>query len=226
MAIFKDRREAGKKLAEELTKYKNQQGVIVLGLPRGGAPVAYEIAEALNAPLDVFIVRKLGLPGQPELAMGAIASGGVRVMNNGVVQRSGVSEDQIKEIVEDEKKRLQEREKIYRGSRPEIDITGKIVLLVDDGLATGASMRAAITALKQLEPEKIVVAVPTAPADTCQELKSMVDEIVCLRTPSPFWGVGGSYQNFSQTSNQEVRALLERRLKNRREQKTGGSHES
>ena len=210
MDRFLDRSDAGKKLAEKLKNYQNGKDLIVLGLPRGGIPVAYEVAKAFKAPLDVFLVRKLGLPNQPELAMGAIASGGVRVMNENVVRRSGVSEQQVEEIVNEEQKKLQEREEIYRGARPEIGIHGKTVLLVDDGLATGASMQAAVSALKEFDPEKIVVAVPTAPRDTCQEFESLVDEVVCLRTPSPFWGVGGSYQNFSQTSNEEVRELLEK----------------
>ena len=213
MAVFSDRRDAGKKLAEKLKKYEDDKSVIVLGLPRGGVPVAYEVAKALDATLDVFLVRKLGLPNQPELAMGAIASGGVRVMNENVIRRSGVSDQRVEEIVEDEQKKLKEQEEIFRGARPEIDITGKTVVLVDDGLATGASMRAAVSAIKELHPEKVVVAVPTAPEDTCQEFESLVDKFVCLRTPYPFWGVGGSYQNFSQTSDEEVRELLKKSQK-------------
>lgn len=208
MALFKNRREAGRELAKELKEYKGQEGLIVLGLVRGGVPVAYEVAQALKCPLDVFVVRKLGVPGQPELAMGAIASGDVQVINDSIVRRSGISEQQIEDVVEEEKKKLKEREKAYRGVRPNIEIKNKIVLLVDDGLATGASMRAAVSALKELQPEKIIVAVPTAPQDTCQEFKSLVDEVVCLHTPSPFWGVGGSYENFSQTTNGEVREYL------------------
>lgn len=191
MAIFKDRTDAGKKLAERLTRYKAKNDVIVLGLPRGGVPVAYEVANKLNAPLDVFIVRKLGVPSQPELAMGAIASGGVKIINDNIVRRSGVSDQQIEKIAKQEQKELIEREKRYRGTRPDLDIAGKTVLLVDDGLATGASMSAAVSALKQLKPNKIIVAVPTAPADTCKEFKPPVDEVICLRTPSPFRGVGG-----------------------------------
>ena len=208
MVRFLDRADAGKKLAEKLKKTQNNKDLIVLGLPRGGIPVAYEVASALNAPLDVFLVRKLGLPNQPELAMGAIASGGVRVMNENVLRRSDVSDQRVEEIVKQGQKKLQERQEIYRGARPEIRIQGKTVLLVDDGLATGASMKAAVSALDEFDPGKIVVAVPTAPRDTCQEFESLVDEVVCLETPSPFWGVGGSYLNFSQTSNQEVRELL------------------
>lgn len=210
MAIFKDRRDAGKQLAEKLSEYKGQDDVVVLGLPRGGVPVAYEVAEALNLPLDVFIVRKLGVPGQPELAMGAIASGDIQVMNDSVVRRAGISDPQIEEVAQQEKEELKEREKAYRGARPEIELQGKTVLLVDDGLATGASMRAAISALREHDPEKIIVAVPTAPPDTCQEFEPEVDQIICLRTPTPFWGVGGSYQSFSQTTNEEVRDLLNR----------------
>jgi len=209
MAHFKNRIEAGKKLAKELENYKDEIHAIVLGLPRGGVPVAYEVAESLHLPLDVFLVRKLGVPGQPELAMGAIASGGVRVLNDRVIRRAGISEGQIEKTVQKEKEKLQKREEAYRGSRREIKIKGKTVLLIDDGLATGASMRAAISALRDLNPKKIVVAVPTAPPDTCQEIKSEVDQVVCLETPTPFWGVGGSYQNFSQTSNKDVRQLLD-----------------
>lgn len=210
MAIFKNRRDAGKQLAEKLSEYEGQDDVIVLGLPRGGVPVAFEVAKALNVPLDVFIVRKLGVPGQPELAMGAIASGDIQVMNDSVVRRAGISEAQIEEVSQQEKEELKKREKAYRGARPDIDLQGKTVLLVDDGLATGASMRAAISALREHDPEKIIVAVPTAPPDTCQEFEPEVDQIICLHTPTPFWGVGGSYQNFSQTTNKEVRELLNR----------------
>jgi len=210
MAIFTDRSDAGKQLAKELSKFKGQDDVIVLGLPRGGVPVAFEVAEALKLPLDVFIVRKLGVPGQSELAMGAIASGDIQVLNDSVVRRAGISDAQIEEVAEQEKEELKKREKAYRGARPDINLQGKTVLLVDDGLATGASMRAAISALREHNPDKIIVAVPTAPPDTCQEFEPEVDQIICLRTPSPFWGVGGSYQNFSQTTNEEVRNLLNR----------------
>ena len=210
MAIFQDRRDAGRRLAEALSAYQDQADVIVLGLPRGGVPVAFEVARKLKAPLDVFIVRKLGVPGHPELAMGAIASGDVRVMNENVLARSGASEEQIDEVVKNERQELQTREEEYRGARPEIGISGKTVLLVDDGLATGASMRAAVSALKTLNPQKIIVAVPTAPADTCEDFEARVDQVFCLETPSPFWGVGGSYQDFSQTTHQEVRQYLEK----------------
>lgn len=210
MAYFTNRRQAGRKLAGELQKYKGRDNVIVLGLPRGGVPVAYEVAEALEAHLDVFVVRKLGVPTHPELAMGAIASGGVKVTNDNVIQQAGVSEEQIEDVVREEKQELEEREKLYRGSRPDIDLEGKTVILVDDGMATGASMRAALKALKKHNPKKVIIAVPTAPKDSCEEFRSKVDEMICLQTPTPFWGVGGSYQDFSQTTNQEVRELLEK----------------
>ena len=208
MTIFENRRDAGKQLAKELSEFKGQNDAIVLGLPRGGIPVAYEVAKALELPLDVFIVRKLGVPGQPELAMGAIASGDIKVMNESVVRNAGISDQQIEEVAHKEKEELKKREKAYRGARPDIDLQGKTVLIVDDGLATGASMRAAISALRKHNPKKIIAAIPTAPRDTCQEFESEVDQIICLRTPSPFWGVGGSYQNFSQTTNEEVRTFL------------------
>ena len=210
MAYFTDRRQAGKKLADKLKKYKSNENIVVLGLPRGGIPVAYEVAEGLNAHLDVFVVRKLGVPSHPELAMGAIASGGVRVTNDNVVNQAGVTEEQIEEVVQKEKQELEKREKLYRGSRPDIDLEGKTVILVDDGMATGASMRAALKALKIHNPQKVIIAVPTAPKESCEEFQSKVDEMICLQTPMPFWGVGGSYQDFSQTTNQEVREILEK----------------
>lgn len=206
---FSDRKHAGEKLARELDSYAGEENLVVLGLPRGGVPVAYEVAKALNCPLDVFVVRKLGTPQNPELAMGAIASGDVRVMNESVVRQAGVSEEEIQMIVQKEKAKLDAREEKYRGARPELGLTGKTVILVDDGLATGATMHAAIHALKEHKPSRIIVAVPTAPPDTCQEIETEVEEVVCLTTPRPFWGVGGSYQDFSQTSNAEVRKYLE-----------------
>jgi putative phosphoribosyl transferase len=208
MRSFKDRKEAGQRLAQELSTYEGRDDVVVLGLPRGGVPVAFEVARALSAPLDVYVVRKLGVPSNPELAMGAIASGDVRVMNEDVVRRAGVSEQAIERVAERERAELKERERTYRGARPEIDLVGKIIILVDDGLATGATMRAAVRALRKLDPAKIVVAVPTAPAETCAKFREMVDEVVCLVTPRPFFGVGGSYADFSQTTNEEVRRFL------------------
>jgi putative phosphoribosyl transferase len=210
MKDFKNREDAGKKLARKLENYSDHQDLVVLGLPRGGVPVAFEVTKALSCPLDVFVVRKLGTPQNPELAMGAIASGNVRVMNDEVVRRSGVSDEEIDRVAKKEQEALEKRESIYRGARPEIDLEGKTVILVDDGLATGATMRAAVRALKEHQPGKIVVAVPTAPPDTCQAFQSEVDEVICLETPRPFFGVGGSYKNFSQTTNEEVREYLEK----------------
>lgn len=208
--MFEDRRTAGEELAHKLSAYADREDVVVLGLPRGGVPVAFEVAKALKAPLDVFVVRKLGLPGNPELAMGAIASGGVRVMNEDVVHMTDVSDEAIENVAEKEQEQLEEREEIYRGARPGIDLAGKTVLLIDDGLATGATMRAAVTALREHNPEKIVVAVPTAPPETCSEFEDVVDEMICLTTPRTFMGVGGAYRDFSQTTNEEVRTLLEK----------------
>jgi len=210
MTQFADRRQAGRRLAEELSAYEGHQDVVVLGLPRGGVPVAFEVAEALQAPLDVFVVRKLGVPGNPELAMGAMASGGVRVLNQGVVRRMGISDDAIDRVAEEERQKLEEREQIYRGARPDVDLEGKTVLLVDDGLATGATMRAAVNALRKHDPQEIVVAVPTAPPETCSDFKDVADEVICVTTPTPFFGVGGAYRDFSQTTNEEVRDLLEK----------------
>jgi predicted phosphoribosyltransferase len=210
MERFTDRRDAGQRLAGELSEYANQEDVVVLGLPRGGVPVAFEVSKALHAPLDVFVVRKLGAPGNPELAMGAIASGGVRVVNAGVVDRLGISDEAIERVTEEERAKLQQREEVYRGARPGVDLEGKTVILVDDGLATGATMRAAVSALREHGPRKIVMAVPTAPPETCAEFDEVVDESICLTTPYPFFGVGGAYQDFSQTTNEEVRDFLQR----------------
>lgn len=209
MPQFRDRRDAGQQLAEDLSRYEHEEGVVVLGLPRGGVPVAFEVAKALEVPLDVFVVRKLGAPGNPELAMGAIASGGVRVMNEGVVDRLEISDQAIEKVVEEERAKLQRREEIYRGARPDVELEGKTVILVDDGLATGATMRAAVSALREHNPEKIVMAVPTAPLETCAEFEEMVDDRICLTTPHPFFGVGGAYQDFSQTTNEQVRDFLD-----------------
>jgi erythromycin esterase-like protein/predicted phosphoribosyltransferase len=205
---FQDRREAGRVLAAQLEKYKDRPDVIVLALPRGGVPVAYEVASALGAPLDVFLVRKLGVPGHEELAMGAIASGGVIVLNDDVVRGLGLPTAAVQQVAEREAQELYRREDAYREGRPMPDLEGKVVIVVDDGLATGSSMRAAILALRLLHPARIVVAVPAAPSSTCQELATEVDEVVCATTPSPFFAVGQSYWNFAQTSDDEVRALL------------------
>jgi putative phosphoribosyl transferase len=207
---FRDRTHAGRVLAESLTHYAKRDDVIVLALPRGGVPVAYEVASALKVPLDVFLVRKLGVPGHEELAMGAIATGGVLVLNQDVVRPLRISNTEIERVADVEQRELERRERLYRGDRPVPDVTGKIAILVDDGLATGSTMRAAAAALRRLQPAKVVVAVPTAAAETCQEFKSEVDEIVCATTPEPFHAVGLWYEDFSQTTDEEVHELLER----------------
>jgi len=207
---FRDRTEAGRVLASQLKAYANRPDVVVLALPRGGVPVAYEVAKALNAPLDVFLVRKLGVPWQEELAMGAIATGGTRVLNEEVVRYLRIPEEVIHKVAANEQRELERREGIYRGDRPPLEVRGRTVIVVDDGLATGSSMRAAVTALRQRQPARIVVAVPVAAPSTCDEFKAEVDELVCTLTPEPFSAVGLWYEDFSQTTDEEVRALLER----------------
>ncbi|HEV8485283.1 MAG TPA: phosphoribosyltransferase [Blastocatellia bacterium] len=206
---FTNRAEAGRVLAGRLKAYAHQTDVLVLALPRGGVPVAFEVAEALDAPLDVFLVRKLGTPGHSELAMGAIASGGVRVLNPMVVEYLAIPDRVIDRVTADEQKELERRERAYRDDRPPIAALGRAIILVDDGLATGATMRAAVAALKQQHPARIVVAVPVAPVSTCEELGQEVDEVVCPLSPQQFDGVGRWYEDFSQTTDDEVRALLE-----------------
>jgi predicted phosphoribosyltransferase len=210
---FQNREEAGRMLAAKLTEYANRSDVLVLALPRGGVPVAYQIAKALNAPLDVLLVRKLGVPGQEELAMGAIASGGVCVLNDDVVGYMNEPEEIIVAIVERENKELKRRERAYRDDLPPPDVRGKTVILVDDGLATGSTMRAAVTAMKKMNPARIVVAVPVAAKSVYLEFSEAVGEIACILTPEPFQGVGLWYRDFSQTSDDEVRALLKRASK-------------
>jgi predicted phosphoribosyltransferase len=207
---FRDRTEAGRYLAELLPDYAGRDDVVVLALPRGGVPVGYEVAKALGAPLDVFVVRKLGVPGHPELAMGAIATGGVLVLDEGLVRRLGISEEQIRRAVETELRELERREAAYRGGRDPPNLEGKTVILVDDGLATGATMRAAALAVRNYNPERVVVAVPVAAGQTCDEFRDDVDDIICAVTPSPFHAVGLWYEDFSQTSDEEVRELLAR----------------
>jgi erythromycin esterase-like protein/predicted phosphoribosyltransferase len=206
--VFRDRRDAGRVLAGLLQHYRGRDDVVVLGLPRGGVPVAYEVATALDAPLDVFVVRKLGVPGHEELAMGAIASGGVTVLNEDLVIGLGITSDVIREAAEREGRELARREQAYREGRPMPELSGKTVILVDDGLATGSSMQAAVLALRRLQPARIVVAVPAAPSSTCEQLRLEVDEVVCATTPSPFLAVGQSYWDFTQTTDEEVRDLL------------------
>jgi predicted phosphoribosyltransferase len=206
--LFRDRTDAGKRLAEQLADYANRSNVLVLALPRGGVPVAFEVAEALHAPLDIFLVRKLGVPGHEELAMGAIATGGVRVLNKEVVNYLNIPSEVIDAVTNVELKELERRERAYRGDRPPPNVRGKTVILVDDGLATGTTMRAAAAALRQQEPAHIVIGVPVAAPQTCDEFKLEVDEIVCAVTPEPFQAVGLWYEDFSQTTDQEVRDLL------------------
>ena len=208
MALFKDRRDAGRKLAERLSEHANDPHVLVLALPRGGVPVAYEVAEALGAELDIFLVRKLGVPGHEELAMGAIATGGVRVLNDSVVNALNIPDKVIDAVAEREQAELERRARAYRGERPRAQIEGRTVIIIDDGLATGASMRAAVAGLRAQAPAKIVAAVPTASPETCEMFEDEVDKIVCAVTPQPFFGVGFWYDDFSQTTDEEVRSLL------------------
>jgi predicted phosphoribosyltransferase len=206
--IFSDRREAGRALGAKLAPYAGRNDVTVLGVPRGGVPVAVEVALALDAPLDVFLVRKLGAPGQEELAMGAIASGGVRVLSPTVIQSLRISADEIERTARREERELRRRELSYRGERPFLDIEGRIAILVDDGLATGSSMRAAVEAARKLKPARIVVAVPVAPPSTAREMRRIADDVVCVATPEPFYSVGRFYEEFDQTTDEEVRELL------------------
>jgi len=208
--IFRDRTEAGQILASKLTKYLNQVNAVILALPRGGVPVAYEVGKELGLPVDIFVVRKLGVPGHEELAMGAIASGGVRHINRDVVDQLRIDSETIDVASRREQKEIERRERLYRGARPPIDVRNKTVILVDDGLATGSTMRAAIAALRQHRPARIVVAVPAAAPQTCSEIGDEVDEIICAATPEPFYAVGQWYQEFSQTTDDEVRELLTR----------------
>ena len=208
--LYRDRFDAGKRLAGRLGAYAHRQDVLVLALPRGGVPVAFEVAKALNAPLDVFLVRKLGVPGREELAMGALASGGICVLNEDVISTLRISDQVINRVREQEQRELIRRERLYRDDRPAPEVSGCVVMLIDDGLATGASMRSAAIALRQRGPDRLMIAVPVASPSACFDLRGEVDEIVCALTPEPFYGVGYWYENFSQTSDQEVYDLLDR----------------
>jgi predicted phosphoribosyltransferase len=208
-AKFRDREDAGRRLAAKLFSYANRPDVIVLALPRGGVPVGFEVARALDAPLDVFVVRKLGIPWHEELAMGAIASGGVRVLDRDTIRAARVSEADIQRVTDAEEAELARREARYRGNRPFPDLEKRTVILVDDGLATGATMRAAVAALRHEGPSKIVVAVPVASPETCDAFRDIADEIICAETPEPFRAVGLWYEDFSQTSDGEVHRLLD-----------------
>lgn len=207
---FADRVEAGRRLAEALRGYAGRPDVVVLALPRGGVPVAYRVARALGAPLDVFLVRKLGVPGHEELAMGAIASGGTRVLNPEVVAALGIPGGTIDAVAAREAEELERRERAYRGERPPPEVRGRTVILVDDGLATGSTMRAAVAALRRQEPARLVVAVPVGAAETCEALRAEADAVVCVLTPEPFYAVGLWYRDFAQTTDDEVRELLAR----------------
>lgn len=210
MVPFHDRTEAGRVLASMLAEYTNRPDLLVLGLPRGGVPVAYEVSRTLNAPLDVILVRKLGVPGQEELAMGAISSGGVRVLNSEIVSALGVSQAEIEAVTERETRELEHRERMYRNNRPGPEVSGKTIILVDDGLATGSTMRAAVAALRGRQPRSIVVAVPVAARSTYEELRAEVSEVVCAKTPEQFYAVGLWYQDFSEVSDEKIRDLLDR----------------
>jgi putative phosphoribosyl transferase len=219
MGLYIDRRHAGRVLASALDKYAGRADLVVLALPRGGVPVAYEAAQHLGAPLDVFVVRKLGVPGHEELAMGALASGGLCVLNQDVVRSLGISKEDILRVARQENQELSRREHTYRGERAPVDVSGKAVILIDDGLATGSTMRAAIQAVRQKKPARVVAAVPVAPPETCSEMSDEADDMVCAVTPEPFYAVGPWYADFSQTTDEEVRELLEasRREQERRE---------
>ena len=206
--IFQDRLDAGRQLATHLLPYSRRSDVLVLALPRGGVPVGYEVARALGAPFDVFMVRKLGVPRRKELAMGAIASGGIRVLNEDILHHLQIPPAVIERVTTQELRELKRRERVYRDARPAPNVAGKTVILVDDGLATGSSMRAAATALRQQAPVKLVVAVPIAALETCDELRSEVDEVICANTPEPFYAVSLWYDDFSPTTDEEVRSLL------------------
>ena len=206
--VFANRREAGAVLAAELERYKDRGDVVVLALPRGGVPVGYEVAKALRAPLDVFVVRKLGVPGHRELAMGAIGPGGVQVLNHSIVDWYRIPPHAIEETAREELAELERREHAYRGARAPLELAGKTVILVDDGLATGSTMKAAVQAVRELGPARVVVAVPTGAAETCASMRRLADEVVCARSPEDFAAVGQWYADFSQTSDSEVRELL------------------
>jgi putative phosphoribosyl transferase len=206
--FFQDRREAGRIVAGRLSEYANRPDVVVLALPRGGVPVAYEVTSALNVPLDVFLVRKIGVPGHEEFAMGAVASDGGRVLNREVIDALQIPDDVVERLIAREERELERRERAYRGDRPFPDLRGKSVILVDDGLATGSTMRAAISALRQRQPARLVVAVPVGSPETCDALRAHVDDIICSIMPDPLYAVGLWYADFSQTTDDEVRELL------------------
>jgi putative phosphoribosyl transferase len=206
--MFLNRVEAGRILAGHLRKYADRDDVLVLGVPRGGVPVAFEVASALHVPLDIFVLRKLGVPWHPELAFGAIATGGVQVLDTQIVESMGLSGPDIERVAAREKKELERREALYRGDKPPLKLKGQTVILVDDGIATGSSMQAAIGALRRLKPARLIVAIPVAPVPTCERLRAEVDELVCLDTPDPFYAIGEFYEDFSQVTDHAVCNLL------------------
>ncbi len=208
--LFRDRTDAGQKLADKLSAYANRTDVVVLGIPRGGVVVASQVAACLHAPLDVFLLRKLGVPGFEELAFGAIASGGAIVLDRETIDASGLSERDIEQVLSEEQKELTRREQIYRGDQPPLGVQGKTVIVVDDGIATGSSMRAGVQGLRRLQPSRIVVGVPVVPPRTCALLNGEVDELVCLKSPALFLAIGQFYEDFSQVSDEEVQAVLKR----------------
>lgn len=215
MSIYHDRHEAGQRLALKLEKYQSDPSGIVLGLPRGGVPVAYKVAQKLNLPLDVFIVRKLGVPGHKELAMGAIASGGKHVFNSHILESLNIKTDIIDQVIAEELKEIHRREQKYLGYRQRLNYSDKNLIVVDDGLATGATMRAAVMALRQFHPKRIIVAVPAASVEACEELSTEADEVICAATPDPFFSVGYWYHDFAQTSDEEVAQILKKASKER-----------
>ena len=206
--IFRNRSEAGKLLAQSLSAYANSSEVLVLGLPRGGVPVAFEVAKALQVPLDICLVRKLGVPGYKELAMGAIASGDVIFINEDVVQSLGISQEAIERVIATEGRELKRRERVYRSGQPALNVQGKTIILIDDGIATGSTIRAALATLRQQQPQKIVLAIPVAPLEACHSFKAEVDELVCLLAPEWLRAIGLWYKNFAQTTDEQVRQLL------------------
>lgn len=221
---FADRRAGGSELATKLSHLAHRDDVVVLALPRGGVPVGFEVAAALDAPLDIFLVRKLGMPGHAEYAMGAIASGGIRVLDEGVVRRYGISDRAIEAVAREEQRELERREREYRRGQRMVDLRNKTVILVDDGLATGSTMRAAVQAVRQHRPAHIIVAVPVGAPSTCAEFADVTDETICARTPEPFSAVGLWYRDFSQTADHEVHELLDRHARSRESQSRGRGH--
>lgn len=207
---FRDRQDAGRVLAGFLQQFANRDDVVVLALPRGGVPIGFEVARALHAPLDVFIVRKLGMPGHEELGLGAIASGGTRVINEPLVREMGISSAILDAVARTELLELQRREQLFRQGRPALDVNGRTVILVDDGLATGATMMAAVRAVRQLNPSRVIVAVPVGSEAACEAFRPEADDVICGFVPRPFYAVGEWYEDFTQTTDDEVRALLDR----------------